>query len=255
MATNPAIERAKLFAFLRADNPTTLPVFVETAGEIQLVAVGPNAGERTVVQLKPKRSYELLNYAPITWWQQPASTAELSAALNNGWISVPEDPSSLPPPAVAPAPDEQDHFLIKWHQVSAPQLAPSEKARMYFNGSKLLLSENGGPYAPLVPPITVNTLTYAAEVNLDFDPVLPVYRSLALAGDVTFTNSNLGPGRQVSVRIVSDGSTRTFTFPAGWTFIGAAAPADIAANKTGILSLVSYGASESDVVAAYSVEP
>jgi len=255
MATNPAIERARLFAFLFADDPTTLPIFVETAGEIQIVASGPSAGDRVVVQLKPKRAYELLNYAPIEWWQQPASSNELANAISNSWISVPEDPSSVPSAApVAPA-VEEDHFIIKWHGTAPPQLSPNQKARMHFDGTKLLLSENGSAYAPILPPITVQTLTYAATVSLDFDPVLPVYRTLALTGDVTFESANLGPARQVSLRIVADGSTRAFTFPGGWKFIGAAAPADIAASKTGILSLVCYGAADADVVVAYSVEP
>jgi len=255
MATNPAIERAKLFAFLFAENPTTLPVFVENSGEIQLVATGPNAGDRMLVRLKPRRAAELLNYAPISWWQQTASVNELSNAINNGWLSVPEDPTTVPQAVPAVAPDEEDHYYILWHGTAGPQLAPVGKARMHFDGSLLLLSQNGGPFAPVVPPITVNTLTYAATVNLDMDPVLPVYRALALTGDVTFTTSNLGPGRQVSIKIDCDSTLRNFTFPAGWTFIGAAAPTDLAADKTAVLSLVSYGASDTDVVAAYSAEP
>lgn len=255
MATNPAIERAKLFAFLFAENPTTLPVFVENSGEVQLVATGPSAGDRTLVRLKPRRAAELLNFAPIDWWQQTASVNELSNAINNGWLSIPEDPGSVPQAAPVAAPDEEDHYYILWRQTAAPQLSPAARARMHFDGTKLLLSENGGPFAPVVPPISVNTLTYAASVALDFDPVLPVYRTLALTGDVTFTTTNLGPGRQVSLKIDADASLRNFTFPAGWTFIGAAAPTDIAANKTGVLSLVSYGAADTDVVAAYSVEP
>jgi hypothetical protein len=48
---------------------------------------------------------------------------------------------------------------------------------------------------------------------------------------------------------------RNFTFPGGWKFIGAAAPASIAANKTALLTLTGFGANDSDVTAEYVVEP
>jgi hypothetical protein len=254
MATNPAIERAQLFAFLKADNPTTLPVFNETTGELQLVATGPNPMDRVTVRLKAKRQAELLNFAPIEWWQTAASTNGLIDAINNRWISVPPASSVPQAPVLPAAPEEQNHFLVKWLATSAPQLSSASEARMYFNGTTLLLSENGSSFNAVVPPVAVSTLTYGASVALDFDNALPVYRTISLTGDLTLTSANLGPGRQVSLRIVADGSTRSFTFP-GWTFIGGAAPASIAASKTGILSLVSYGVADADVVAAYSVEP
>lgn len=97
----------------------------------------------------------------------------------------------------------------------------------------------------------VETLTYAASVELDFGTAED--KTLALTGDVTFTSANLEAGREISVRIVADGSTRALAFPAGWVFLGSA-PSDIAAGKTGILSLKAYGSADSDVVAAYSVE-
>lgn len=97
----------------------------------------------------------------------------------------------------------------------------------------------------------IETLTYAASVALDFSTGQD--KSIALTGNITFTTAGLGAGEEISIRIVADGSLRTFTFPAGWTFIGAL-PADIAASKTGILSLKSYGTTDADVVAAYSVE-
>jgi hypothetical protein len=101
----------------------------------------------------------------------------------------------------------------------------------------------------------VTTLTYAATTNLDFNPASFELRDLALAGNVTFTSSNLSPGRSLSVRIVADGSMRTLTFPAGWKFLGSSAPTTIAANKTAILSLESWSSADSGVVAGYSVQP
>ena len=98
----------------------------------------------------------------------------------------------------------------------------------------------------------LETLTYASSVALDF--VGAGFASVTLAGNIEFTTSNLAAVRSKTVRIIADGSTRNFTFPAGWTFVGAAAPASIDANLTGILTLSSFGTTDADVVAAYAVE-
>lgn len=95
-----------------------------------------------------------------------------------------------------------------------------------------------------------STLTFAATTNIDFDGAL--YQNVSLTGNITFTTSNRVAGKMATVRIIADGSTRTFTFPA-WKFMGAI-PANIAANKTAILSLTAFGSAETDVVAAYAVE-
>lgn len=94
-------------------------------------------------------------------------------------------------------------------------------------------------------------LTYAATTDVDFN--LSASRTLALTGNVTFTTSNKAASKSVSIKILADGSIRTFTFPA-WKFLGAAAPTGIAASKTAILSLTCFGAADTDIVAAYAVE-
>lgn len=100
---------------------------------------------------------------------------------------------------------------------------------------------------------TQSSLTYAATTDLDFAGVGA--RAVDLTGNVTFTTSNRAAGRMLKVKILADGSLRTFTFPAGWKWVGAAAPASIAASKTAILSIEAWGSNDSDVVAAYAVEP
>lgn len=97
-----------------------------------------------------------------------------------------------------------------------------------------------------------STLTYAASTAIDFagDPL----KTVSLTGDITFTTSNKAAAKSVTIRIISDGSIRTFTFPA-WVFVGAAAPASIAASKTAILTLTAYGTNDTDIVAAYAVQP
>lgn len=97
------------------------------------------------------------------------------------------------------------------------------------------------------------TLTYAATTDLDFNN--KGLQTVALTGNITFTTSNRGIGKSVIVIIVSDGSTRTFSFPA-WRFQGAGAPANIAAGKTATLTLTGvFGTADTDIVAAYSVQP
>lgn len=98
----------------------------------------------------------------------------------------------------------------------------------------------------------VLALAYAASIALDF--ALNEVRILALTGDITFTTSNLQPGRKKTVIISCDGSIRNFTFPA-WIFIGGSAPTTIAANKTAVLTVYSPGTTDAACVASYAVQP
>ena len=105
----------------------------------------------------------------------------------------------------------------------------------------------------------METLTYANPLNLDFDflvtPGSTPTKTVSLAGDITFTFSNLAAGQALSLRIVADGAIRTLAFPAGVIFLGAVAPVSIAAGKTAVVAFTAYGPAATDVVAAYSVEP
>jgi hypothetical protein len=98
-----------------------------------------------------------------------------------------------------------------------------------------------------------STLTYAATTDIDF--ISEGFRTVTLTGNITFTTSNRAAGKSKAVRIIGDSVPRTLLFPAGWVFVGAAAPGTIAASKTGILTITCFGPNDSDVVAAYSVQP
>lgn len=103
---------------------------------------------------------------------------------------------------------------------------------------------------------TQQALAYAASVNLDFDsPNSAGAKRITLAGNLTLTTSNIKFGMEMFVFIIGDGSLRTLTFPAAWAFIGAAAPANIAANKRGLLYLLSTGVADADVWARWLVQP
>jgi hypothetical protein len=103
-----------------------------------------------------------------------------------------------------------------------------------------------------------NTLAAGGAITIDTDPIKPIYNSVTLNGNATFSTSptGLGNGRGASVRVQCDGTTRTLTWPAGWTWLGSEAtgPSSLAAGDVGYLSIVAFGIADSDVVAAWSYE-
>ncbi len=78
-------------------------------------------------------------------------------------------------------------------------------------------------------------------------------QEISISVNTTFTGTNYAIGKSKVIKIITDGTLRTLTFPSGWIFVGSK-PADQAASKTGILSLTSFTAIESGVVASYAVE-
>jgi hypothetical protein len=97
------------------------------------------------------------------------------------------------------------------------------------------------------------TLSYASTVNLDMSTLAGLYRTISLTGNLTFTTSNRAAGRIVVLRLICDATQRNLTFPADWKFIGTK-PSNIAASKTGILTLTFFGSTDADCIAAYGVQ-
>jgi hypothetical protein len=132
----------------------------------------------------------------------------------------------------------------------------------YTAGTRVLASSTGADAtlplvtttaAGLTPATSYAAITYAASVALDLSSLDGQYRTISLTGDLTLTTSNLATGRTVVIRIIADASQRTLTFPAGWKFLGTK-PANIAASKTGVLSLTFFGSADADCVAAWGVQ-
>jgi hypothetical protein len=92
---------------------------------------------------------------------------------------------------------------------------------------------------------------YFGSGQLDF--LNPEVEAMSISSNTTFTTTNSAEGRNKTVKILTDATLRTLTFPATWTFIGAK-PTDQAASKTGILALTCFGSGDSNIVAAYAVE-
>jgi hypothetical protein len=113
-----------------------------------------------------------------------------------------------------------------------------------------------GPQGATGPePITVTqqTLSYSSTTDLDMDSITGTFQTITLTNDVTFTTSNRAAGRFVSIRIIPGSSLRTLTFPTDWKFVGQK-PADIAADKVGVLSITFFGTADADCISAYAVE-
>jgi hypothetical protein len=73
-------------------------------------------------------------------------------------------------------------------------------------------------------------------------------------GTITLTSSNHTAGSTVTLRIKAGASARTISYSTGassWVFVGTK-PSEILANKTGVLTVTSFGTTADDCVAAYS---
>lgn len=97
----------------------------------------------------------------------------------------------------------------------------------------------------------VTTLTYGATVTLDLSS--NSVQTIALTGNITFNTSNLTAGRAKQVLVACDTSARTLTFPS-WVWLGGSAPSSIAASKSALLTLISFGTADTSVVATWTVQ-
>lgn len=107
-------------------------------------------------------------------------------------------------------------------------------------------------YAPKTRAVTALTPT-TGSVALDLSTLHGSIRTHAITGNITYTTSNLADGREVTIIITCDATARTFTFPAGWVFVGAK-PTGIAISKKAVLTLTATSTTDASVVAAYAVQ-
>ena len=88
-------------------------------------------------------------------------------------------------------------------------------------------------------------------VDIDFSE--DQLQTMSISANTTFTTTNRAVGLSKTIRIITDGTTRTLTFPSDWNFVGAK-PTEQAGNKTGILTLTNFGTTDAYIVAGYAVE-
>jgi hypothetical protein len=97
------------------------------------------------------------------------------------------------------------------------------------------------------------SITYVASPALNLAGAAT--QTITLTGNATFTTSNRTAGADLQVVIAADATARNLTWPAGWKWIGGAAPTSIAASKTGVLQLISTTTADTGMIARWTVEP
>lgn len=80
-------------------------------------------------------------------------------------------------------------------------------------------------------------------------------QTLTLQGDSLIEMWNITAGQLLHLRVVCDDTPRALYFTAGWTWLGLGQPASIDAYKTAILTIYSFGTTDADIVASWSVQP
>lgn len=98
--------------------------------------------------------------------------------------------------------------------------------------------------------------TTTGTIALDLTPGKEI-DTVVLTGNPTFNTANRANGLFKSIRIDSNGSSRTIAFNASWTWLGTdnSAGVTLASGKKAVLSLTCYGTAETDIVAVYSAQP
>jgi hypothetical protein len=104
---------------------------------------------------------------------------------------------------------------------------------------------------------TLVTLGTSGTITVDLSASM-LQTTGTLSGNITsLVTSNRSSGRSATLRIINGGTSRTVAYSSSWRWVGAkpANPFTLSANKLGILTLTAFGANETDVIAAWAVEP
>jgi hypothetical protein len=92
----------------------------------------------------------------------------------------------------------------------------------------------------------------SSSIALDFSGGTGI-STRAVNENVAFTGANYREGAIKTGGLVNGATTRSLTFPTNWVFLGSK-PTTLAASKTGVITITSFGTTEADCVAAWSVQ-
>lgn len=106
-----------------------------------------------------------------------------------------------------------------------------------------------GPAPSYSGPIFYAEADDAIQIDFSEDSI----RSRVTDNAVTFTGVQYSEGKSSTIRVTSINQPLNLTFPSGWKFISFK-PTTLDGNRTAILSVICFGTTESDVVAAWSSE-
>ena len=130
-------------------------------------------------------------------------------------------------------------------------ITPSSSASQYAGTANTLLI-NGRVTITKGVTFTPSTLATTGTVDISFDSNAVLTQG-PLTGAITYTGSSYAAGSSVTVRVTNGSTERSVSFPTNWVFVGTE-PTTIAANKTAILTVTSFGTTEADCVAAWAVQ-
>lgn len=104
---------------------------------------------------------------------------------------------------------------------------------------------------------TLATLGTSGTITVDLSASM-LQTTGTLTGNITsLVTSNRSAGRSATLRIINGGTNRTITYSASWRWVGTKPTSGFTldANKVGILTLTAFGTNETDIIAAWAVEP
>jgi len=101
--------------------------------------------------------------------------------------------------------------------------------------------------------VGVGTVSYFSNSGgtIAYDFTGPAYQQTTVNGALRISAVNPGPGREIAVVLIADGSTRVLTYDTNFTFYAATPPASIS-NKNILLALTSLTNGLSGVIGASS---
>lgn len=219
-----------------------------TAGAVSLLAAGQDGAAATVsigtvTTLQPDSEAVVTNVGTAT-------NAILDFELPTG----PQGATGEVSAAAALTLQEQESITsTAANEIDLVNVANVLQWRLESDGTTYTVASTADVNTRLPKTATQDTLTYAATVDIDLAALTGTYQTISLTGNLTLTSSNRAAGRQVVLRLICDGTQRDLTFPGDWTFIGTM-PANIAASKTGMLSLIWFGTTDADCIAEWKVE-
>jgi uncharacterized delta-60 repeat protein len=120
-----------------------------------------------------------------------------------------------------------------------------------YNGSSWELLER------VTTPPTTLTKDNSGYVDIDFTgAMLGTFTKTDGAAGFAFTGSNYLAGSRVTIRVIENSGDTVpvgLNFPTGWVFVGTK-PEELAAGKTALLTVTSFGTTEADCVATWSAQ-